>query len=106
MLLCDVRDLPTLGREEVAKLREEHTVSEPVALAGGCSGSCGKVSTTTSSAEEKKKEESVDSRFAVTCITVSDRAYQGLYPDGDLSGKAMQECIDDNQQHFRSIRSR
>lgn len=44
-------------------------------------------------------------KFGVFCITISDRAAKGLYEQGDLSGKAMQECIEEHVNVFESIGS-
>ena len=33
------------------------------------------------------------SKFGVFCLTISDRAFKGEYPSGDLSGKAMIEVL-------------
>lgn len=53
---------------------------------GGCSGSCGRaIETNTPSVD--------NSKFGVFCLTVSDRAAKGLYEQGDLSGKAMVDCV-------------
>ena len=53
---------------------------------GGCSGACARVEESTQAAEESDK-------FGVFCLTVSDRASRGQYESGDLSGKAMVECV-------------
>ena len=80
-----ISDVVVASKEHIAKLLSQDQTVLAVDK-HGCSGACGK-QTQDNQATQKKKP------FGVYCLTVSDRAFKGEYESGDLSGKAMLECI-------------
>lgn len=94
----NVGKLQELTPEEFNELVKKHETS--FLISTGCSGACASASTLTQEGVKKSS-----AKFGVFCLTVSDRAAKGGYEHGDLSGKAMIECIESNDS-FKHLGSK